>query len=95
MAHVLILFIVISVGAIRVVTSGTHVPLESMELPGVEPGGRWHPQNCSARHRVAVIVPFRDREAHLKLWLRHMHPFLQKQLISYRVFLIEQVNMVY
>ena len=35
---------------------------------------------------VAVIVPFRDRESHLRIFLRHIHPILMRQDISYRWF---------
>ena len=60
--------------------------------PELLPGGTWRPRNCTARHRVAIIVPFRDREMHLKVWLQHMHPVLQKQQIDYTVFVVEQVS---
>lgn len=52
--------------------------------------GEWHPANCSARFLVAVIIPYRNREEHLKIFLNHMHPFLQKQNVRYKIFVIEQ-----
>lgn len=55
------------------------------------PGGRWQPTDCVARQRVAIIIPFRDRESHLEIFLRTMHPFLQRQLLHYTVFVVEQV----
>ena len=54
-------------------------------------GGRWTPTNCSANHRVAILVPYRDRDAHLKIFLAHMHPFLQRQLLEYTIYVVEQV----
>nr|XP_015908188.2 beta-1,4-galactosyltransferase 4 [Parasteatoda tepidariorum] len=63
------------------------------ELPKklkILPGGRWYPKNCSSWQRVAIIVPYRNREAHLKIFLQHMHPFLQAQQLDYGIFLIEQ-----
>ncbi|KAK2180296.1 hypothetical protein NP493_448g04068 [Ridgeia piscesae] len=53
-------------------------------------GGGWRPTDCQPRQRVAVIVPYRDREQHLGIFLKHMHPVLQRQLIDYRIFVVEQ-----
>lgn len=39
---------------------------------------------------MAIIIPFRDREFHLKLFTQHLHPFLNKQLIEYKIYVIEQ-----
>lgn len=52
-------------------------------------GGRFRPKQCRAQQKVAVILPYRDRRVHLKLFLRYMHPFLQKQQLDYTIFLIE------
>ena len=40
-------------------------------------GGSFSPTGCLPTTRVAVLLPFRDREAHLATFLRKMHPFLQ------------------
>jgi hypothetical protein len=77
-------------GPVRVVTDEDDVP-KSMEgvaaalaaqgaLPSL-PGGRYRPPNCTARHTVAIIVPYKDREANLKTLLLNLHPFLQKQQV--------------
>ena len=58
----------------------------------LEPGGRYKPTGCVANHRVAIIIPFRNREKHLRVFLQHMHPFLQRQQIEYRIYVIEQSN---
>ncbi|XP_045196286.2 beta-1,4-N-acetylgalactosaminyltransferase bre-4-like isoform X1 [Mercenaria mercenaria] len=57
----------------------------------LKPGGRYWPITCVARHRVAVIVPYRDRETHLKIFLNHMHPFLQRQQLDYGIFVVESI----
>jgi len=57
-------------------------------------GGEWWPINCTARYRMAIIIPFRDRDAHLKALLRHLVPMLQKQFIHFRIFVVEQVKTV-
>ncbi|XP_078590004.1 beta-1,4-galactosyltransferase 2-like [Branchiostoma floridae x Branchiostoma japonicum] len=56
-------------------------------------GGKWSPPGrnlSSTSEKVAILVPFRDREEHLDIFLRHMHPFLQRQGIDYVIYVIEQ-----
>ncbi|XP_074663053.1 beta-1,4-N-acetylgalactosaminyltransferase bre-4-like [Tubulanus polymorphus] len=55
-------------------------------------GGQWKPSNCRSKDKVALIVPYRHREDHLRIFLRHMHSFLQLQSIDYTIFVIEQVD---
>lgn len=54
-------------------------------------GGQGKPQECQARWRVALIVPYRDRLDNLKAFLRHMHRFLFKQKLEYGIYLIEPI----
>ena len=61
-------------------------------FPQLEPGGRWRPRECAARHKVAVIVPYRDREPHLRAFLLNIHKFLQKQQIEYGIYIVEQAG---
>ncbi|XP_064464839.1 beta-1,4-N-acetylgalactosaminyltransferase bre-4-like [Ornithodoros turicata] len=56
----------------------------------VEPGGRWRPKHCRAQQSLVVLVPYRDRAMHLALFLQHMHPFLQSQLLDYSIYIVEQ-----
>lgn len=68
-------------------------PLEVVEKrlgPKLLSGGRFHPKKCNARYRVAIIVPYRDREQHLPIFLKNLHPFLMKQQIDYGIFIVEQ-----
>ncbi|XP_037506388.1 beta-1,4-N-acetylgalactosaminyltransferase bre-4 [Rhipicephalus sanguineus] len=67
-------------------------PLAVLEnaMPHVMPGGRWFPTECTARHRVALVVPYRDRLSNLQAFLQHMHPFLQNQQLDYGIYLVEQ-----
>lgn len=59
---------------------------------GLQPGGHYTPQNCKSRHRVAIIVPYRNRNAHLRIFLNNIHPFLQRQQLDYRIFIIQQLK---
>ena len=85
-------------------TNGTFINGEKISEAVLKPGqtlrlgnvelkldGRWHPKWCIARQKIAIIVPFRDRQSHLSIFLSHIHPCLQRQLIDYTVFVVEQV----
>jgi hypothetical protein len=56
----------------------TWAELESKFL-NLQVGGRYRPRNCTSHHRVAIIVPFRDRDIYLKIFLNNIHPLLQRQ----------------
>ncbi|TKR64210.1 hypothetical protein L596_024783 [Steinernema carpocapsae] len=58
--------------------------------PKLEIGGHWKPETCKARKRVAIIVPYRDREEHLRIFLKNLHPLLQKQQLDYKIFIVDQ-----
>lgn len=53
-------------------------------------GGEWQPKHCTSRFLVAIIVPYRTREEHLRKFMSYIHPFIQKQNIHYKIYLIEQ-----
>ena len=47
---------------------------------------------CQSVINAAIIVPFREREANLKVFLNNMHPILTRQKINYGIFLIEPLE---
>ena len=55
-------------------------------------GGKWYPKSCVPNHHVAILIPYRNREDHLKKFLYHMHPFLARQKLSYGIYVIEPVS---
>ncbi|XP_029468031.1 beta-1,4-galactosyltransferase 1-like [Rhinatrema bivittatum] len=69
-----------------------HVDLEQIKKdnPAVRVGGRHTPEDCLALQKVAVIIPFRNRDVHLKYWLYYLHPILQRQQLDYGVYVINQ-----
>lgn len=79
------------VGLLAINNSTVNLEDLQQELYFVSNGGRWTP-SCQSRQKVAIIVPFRDRQNHLYIFLRHMHPFLRWQLLDYRIFVIEQAD---
>ncbi|XP_056154711.1 beta-1,4-galactosyltransferase 1 isoform X2 [Lampris incognitus] len=80
------------IGPLRVEFSS---PVPSLELTrkenlNVQPGGRYQPKDCIALQKVALIIPFRNRDEHLKYWLYYLHPILQRQQLDYGVYVINQ-----
>lgn len=61
------------------------------ENPNVTEGGKYTPPDCRAKQKVAIIIPFRHREHHLKYWLHYLHPILRRQKIDYGIYIINQV----
>ncbi|KAF7494898.1 Beta-1, 4-N-acetylgalactosaminyltransferase bre-4 [Sarcoptes scabiei] len=64
--------------------------LERMFQNTIELGGRYRPKSCQSNDRVAIIIPYREREKHLRTFLLNMHPILMRQNIDYGIFVIEQ-----
>lgn len=79
------------VGPLRIEFS-TPVSLEHVrsENPTLQKGGRFKPKDCIALQKVAIIIPFRKRDEHLKFWLYYLHPILQRQQLDYGVYIINQ-----
>lgn len=59
---------------------------------GLKEGGSYQPKDCQARSQIALIVPYRNREEQLAVFLRYMHPFLQRQQRHYTIFIVEQTG---
>jgi len=54
------------------------------------PGGHYIPKICQTEQRLALIICYRNREQHLKMFLDNIHPFLQKQQLDYTIFIVNQ-----
>ncbi|CAK5038923.1 unnamed protein product [Meloidogyne enterolobii] len=75
------------------------VDMRSLKLEEIEeeykdlwPGGHWRPKECKSRQKVAIVVPYRNREPHLRTFLHNIHRFLQKQQLDYAIFVVEQTG---
>lgn len=53
-------------------------------------GGRYRPAECRAVQRVAIVIPYRRRLAHLIVLLAYLHRFLQQQELHYGLYVVEQ-----
>ena len=49
-------------------------------------------KDCFSPTKTAVIVPYKDREVHLKRLLFYLHPFLRRQKIAYCIVVAEQFH---
>ena len=56
-------------------------------------GDRHMHEECTiidnSKYKMAIIVPFRDRPDHLRIFLNNMHPYLMRQRLHYKIFLVE------
>nr|XP_002125920.1 beta-1,4-galactosyltransferase 1 [Ciona intestinalis] len=59
---------------------------KDLEHGGVYKG----PKECKCATNFAIIVPFRDREQHLRFFLFYIHPLLQRQRTCYTIIVVEQ-----
>lgn len=69
--------------------------LKEFENSSLQLDGRYQPKDCVSRYQIAIIVPYRDRFKHLNIFLRNIHPFLQKQQLDYTIFIIEQAGTIF
>lgn len=81
----------------KVFVNSNHSDVFSLEEvleqnPKVGNGGQWKPPDCNSRHRVAIVVPYRDRWQHLLNLLAHLHPLMQRQQLNYRIYVVEQAG---
>lgn len=57
-------------------------------------GGEFIPMSCNPRVKTAVIVPYRNRSLQLQHFLNYMHNFLQNQNVFYRIFVVNQSDLL-
>ncbi len=69
------------------------LPLDTLNASAdpVRFGGWWKPANCTARAKVAILVPYRARPQQLRVFLKNMIPVFQRQLLEFKIFIVEQV----
>ncbi|EPB72230.1 N-acetyllactosaminide 3-alpha-galactosyltransferase [Ancylostoma ceylanicum] len=79
------------VGPIRVFMDSPSMDALQKLYPYLERGGHGQPEECRSRHRVAIVVPYRDRDSHLRILLHNLHSFLTKQQLDYAIIIVEQI----
>ena len=58
----------------------------------MQSGGYFKPKNCTSLQTLAILIPFRDRELHLKIFLHHMIPIFKRQLLEFVIYVVELVD---
>ncbi|KAM3719884.1 Beta-1,4-N-acetylgalactosaminyltransferase bre-4 [Dirofilaria immitis] len=58
--------------------------------PYLKPGGHWKPDDCTTEHKIAVIIPFRDRQTHLTRLIDFLIPVFRRQQLNFRFIVTEQ-----
>ena len=53
-------------------------------------GGFYAPSDCRAAQRLAIVIPFRDRDQQLVILLNHLLPILMRQKLEFKIYVIEQ-----
>jgi len=84
-------------GEDTIVMPDPHASYKELEVEGADGlmnGGIYNPVDCkpNPKHKIAVIIPHRHREYHLRQLLHVLHPTLQNQKISYQVFVMHQAG---
>jgi beta-1,4-galactosyltransferase 1 len=52
-------------------------------------GGKSKPDNCVSRQKIAIVIPYRNREDSLNMLLNSLHTLLNRQKIDYGIYAIE------
>lgn len=78
------------VGRLKVLTESPSFDVLEQMFSNLNPGGRFRPSDCIARNKVALVIPYRDREEHLRIFLHNLHPILQRQQLDYGIYVIEE-----
>ncbi|XP_068627788.1 beta-1,4-galactosyltransferase 2-like [Battus philenor] len=70
----------------------TSIDRDLNESYRIKEGGEYAPVECKASFSSAIIVPYRDKAELLRTFLVHMHSFLRRQHIHYRIYVVEQLD---
>ena len=66
--------------------------LNNIHNDTVTNGGEYIPSSCLPQQRIAIIIPYKTRQDSLKVLLNNLHPYLQRQQLHYRIFVMEPVS---
>ena len=79
------------VGTIQTYLDPVNISTVESKYPEVRKGGNFRPKECTARERLAVIIPCRNRTQHLHILLNNLLRLLIKQRLDFTIFVIDQV----
>ncbi|KAK3793560.1 hypothetical protein RRG08_023877 [Elysia crispata] len=78
------------VGTIQTYLDPVNISTVESKYPEVRKGGNFRPKECTARERLAVIIPCRNRTQHLHILLNNLLRLLIKQRLDFTIFVIDQ-----
>ena len=76
------------------VFSGTNISSGGVWFPSPVdwcPEGACNMSSLALTPELAIVIPVRDRDGHLRVLLHNLIRFLQRQRKSFRIFVVEQV----
>lgn len=53
--------------------------------------GHYKPDNCTPVQKVAIVVPYRNREKQLRIFLNNVIPKIYRQQLEFGIYIIDQV----
>lgn len=71
---------------------GQETPGPLRACPPEPPREHWEEDESWGPHRLAVLVPFRERFEELLVFVPHMHRFLSKKKIQHHIYVLNQVD---
>ncbi|OON17119.1 N-acetyllactosaminide 3-alpha-galactosyltransferase, partial [Opisthorchis viverrini] len=81
--------------AAKLCSEGSCTPLSSLyhiPTPDTVPPALWRPNNCTSSQAVALLIPYRNREMNLRIFLNNMFSFLCNQQLEYSIIIVEQLE---
>lgn len=71
---------------------GQETPGPPRVCPPEPPPEHWEEDASWGPHRLAVLVPFRERFEELLVFVPHMHRFLSRKKIQHHIYVLNQVD---
>ncbi|XP_060078599.1 beta-1,4-N-acetylgalactosaminyltransferase bre-4-like [Ylistrum balloti] len=81
------------VGKVKIDFANYEMVQVEKKYKNLQNGGRYKPKYCTARHRVAIIIPYRNRKLHLLVLMNNLHAVLQRQQLDYGIYVVEVAPM--
>lgn len=71
---------------------GQETPGPPHSCPPEPPPEHWEEDASWGPHRLAVLVPFRERFEELLVFVPHMHRFLSRKKVPHHIYVLNQVD---
>ncbi|KAL5012854.1 hypothetical protein ScPMuIL_011405 [Solemya velum] len=68
--------------------------LEELEsfFTEIDNGGKYKPKDVGSDYKLAIIIPYRNREPHLRSILFRLHDMLPRQHLAYGIYVVEEAS---